>query len=538
MLPPIYYLKKLEPFSFLTEHELDEIVRGLESEIYEKGSIIFKKGGSPLRYLYLLKCGKVSLSDTHEETMGDGELFGVASVLSGNPPGFTAIAEEESVCYLIRRENFLNVFNSNPNFSDFFEKILSRRLTSLLRLSKISHGCEELYAASVIDLITKEPVVCSLKTKIRDAAIMMNEENVGSIIIVDEGKPLGIFTQKDLIRVIAEGISREEDIGKYMSSPVIEIDENGTVMEAYLLMVSRGINHLVVLSNGRIKGVISNRDILLRLESFSSLLSLSKKTITLKQKELKDVVSQILDFIEDMCVKINFSDISRIASGMYDLIIKKILMEKEEEFKISGGYCWIQTGGSGRMDTVLPEVMSVIILKKENKKIYEFIDEVSNTLREIGFEIEVKNCYTLEGFRKFRILGKRLELYDSRFLYGDKDLYLEFNKILKDKINRAIKFSAIRCLKESDEKSIVHGIRALSLEAGAFDIKNTEGRCRFIGKSTPTGREIIEAYNVIMDIDLRKKFAHKPKRIDEILLKESKKIVSEFKKFIKQRYAV
>lgn len=538
MLPPIDYLTKIEPFSVLTEDELDEIVRGLESEIYEKGSIIFKKGGSPLRYLYLLKCGKILLSNTHEEILSEGELFGVASIISRNPPRFTAIAEEESVCYLIKRENFLNVFNSNPDFSDFFEKILSRRLTSLLRLSKISHGCEELYAASVLDLITKEPVVCSLKTKIKDAAIMMNKENVGSIIIVDEGKPLGIFTQKDLTRVIAEGISQGEEIGRHMSSPLIEIDENSTVMEAYLLMVSNGINHLVVLSNGRIEGVISNRDILLRLESFSSLLSLSRKTISLKQKDLKDVVSQILDFIEDVCVKINFSDVSRIASGMYDLIIKKILMEKEEEFKISGGYSWIQIGESGRMEAILPEVMSIIILREENKKIYEFINSVSNTLKEIGFEIEVKNCYNIERFREFKILGKRLELYDSRFLYGDKELYQEFNKILKSKVNDVIKFSVIRCLKESGEKSIVHGIRALSLEAGAFDIKNTEGRCKLIEKSTPTGREIIEAYNVIMDIDLRKKFAYKTKRIDEILLKESKKIVSEFKKFIKQKYAV
>ncbi len=538
MLPPVYYLKKIEPFSFLTADELDEIVKGLESEIYEKNSIIFKKGGSPLKYLYLLKYGKISLSNTHEEILGEGELFGVASVISKNPPGFTARTDEESVCYLIKRENFLNVFNSNPDFSGFFEKILSRRLTSLLKLSKISHGCEELYAASVLDLIVKEPVVCSLKTKIRDAAIRMNEENVGSIVIVENDKPQGIFTRKDLTRVIAGGTSQEEETCKHMSSPVIEIDENSTVMEAYLLMVSNGINHLVVLSNGRIKGVISNRDILLRLESFSSLLSLSRKTVSLKQKDLKDVVSQILDFIEDMCVKINFSDISRIASGMYDLIIKKILTEKEEEFKISGGYCWIQTGESGRMEVVFPEVTSVIILEKENKKIYEFIDSVCNTLKEIGFEIECKNCYNIERLREFKILGKRLELYDSRFLYGGKELHQEFNEILKSKVNKAVKFSAIRCLNERAEKSIVHGVRALSLEYGAFDIKNTEGRCKLIEKSTPMGREIIEAYNVIMDIGIRKKFAYETKRIDEILLKESEKIVSEFKKFIKQKYAV
>ena len=538
MLPPIYYLKKIEPFSFLTNDELDEIIKGLESEIYGKNATIFKKGGSPLKYLYLLKCGKISLDNTHEEILGEGELFGVASVISGNSPGFTAVSNEDSVCYLINRENFLNVFNSNPMFSGFFEKILSRRLTSLLKLSKSSQGYDELYAISVFDLIARESVVCSPKTKIRDATIRMKEEDVGSIIIVKDDKPLGIFTENDLVRIVAEGISGEEIVQGYMSSPVIEIDENSTVMEAYLLMVSNGINHLVVMNNGVIKGVISNRDILLRLESFSALLSLSRRVISLEQKDLKDVVSQIMDFVENMCVKINFSDISRIASGMYDLIIKKILTEKEREFKVSGGYCWVQIEESGRMEIIFPRITSVIIIKEEDKEIYDFIDSVCDTLKEIGFEIGCRNCYNIEKFRKFKILGERLEFYDSRFLYGDKELYLEFNEILKGKIDKAIKFSAIRCVGEKDEKSVVQGIRALSLDYGAFDIKNTEGRCKLIEKSTPIGRDIIEAYDVIRDIEIRKNFAYKPKRIDDILLKESEKIVSEFREFIKQRYAI
>jgi len=538
MLPPIYYLKKLEPFSFLSNDELSEIVNGLESEIYGKDFEIFKKGKKPVRYLYLLKCGRVRLTDAHEELLDEGELFGVASVISGNPPGFTAIAKEESVCYLIKKESFLNVFNSNSRFSDFFEKILSRRLTSLLKLSKISHGYDRLYATSVFDLIAKEPVVCSPKMRIKDAAVRMNEENVGSIIIVKDDIPLGIFTQKDLIKIVAEGVSPEEEISGYMSSPVIELDENSTVMEAYLLMVSNGIDHIAVLSSGRVKGIVSNGDILLRLESFSSLLSLSRKTISLQQKELKDVVSQILDFVEDMCMKINFSDISRIASGMYDLIIKKILIEKEKEFNVSGGYCWIQTGKSGRMEMVLPEIKSVIILREEDKKIYEFIDSVCDVLKEIGFKSETRNCYNIKRFGKFRLLEEGLELFDGRFLHGDKELYREFNKIIRGKVDKAINFSANRCVTESDELSIVHGIRALSLESLAFDIKNTEERCKFVKESTPPGREIIEAYNVMTDIKLRKRFAPKTKRIDKILLKESRKIESEFKRFIKERYAI
>ncbi|WP_457549533.1 CBS domain-containing protein, partial [Archaeoglobus sp.] len=263
MLPPLEYLKGLKPFSFLSDSELKEIVDGLESEIFDKGKTIFKKGKKPVKYVYILKYGKVELNNgKNSEILTEGDMFGIASAITGNPPRFTAKALEKSVCFLIRRENFLRVFNSNQKFSEFFTKLLERRLVSLLKLSKkTSSELNMLYTAKVVDLISKKLVYCSPKTKIAEAAKIMHENRVGSIVIIENGKPVGIFTQKDLIRIVASNVPLDDEISKYMSSPVIEIDADATVMDAYLAMTSSGINHIVVVSNGDVKGVISTRDI-------------------------------------------------------------------------------------------------------------------------------------------------------------------------------------------------------------------------------------------------------------------------------------
>jgi len=549
MFPPAVYLKKLSPFSFLTKEELKEIINGLESEIFSRGEIIFEKGNSPLKYVYLLKCGRVLLIDEdndvrYKETLKEGEIFGVASVLSSNPPKLTAVADDECVCYLIKKENFLKVFNSNKEFSDFFVKLLTKRLSSLLKLSKVSKGYEHLYATPVIELVSKKPVTCFMETNIREASKLMTKENVGSVVIVDkEGKARGIFTQKDLSRVVASNISLDDEISKHMSSPVIEINEDATVMEAYLMMVSNGINHLVITADEKIKGVISSKDILLKLESFSSLLSLSRKIISLEEKELLGVMPKILECMEDMALKINFSEISRVASGIYDLIIEKIINSYQRD--LSKNIAWIKTDIAGRKEMVFPEIYSLIVYRDEKEEeIKKFINFVKGKLLNLGFDIKYLKLLPVSDIETYieNINDKELvEFYDNRLLYGDNKLYNAFLTILEKKIKDIEQISANFCISEKDDYlAIVHGLRALSIAFGIFDVKNTEERGKLLEDKIHNINisEVLESYRVVSDIKIRKKFYYKIERVDELLLKESKKILMNFKKFIGDKYAI
>ncbi|MEM2203154.1 MAG: CBS domain-containing protein [Sulfolobales archaeon] len=113
------------------------------------------------------------------------------------------------------------------------------------------------------ELIKREPVTVSPSTSIRNAVKLMNERNVGSVVITDpEGRVLGIFTERDLVKVVAGDISLDSDIGSVMTKNPVVVFEEDPVSKAVTIMAERRIRHLpVVTRRGTLRGVITARDI-------------------------------------------------------------------------------------------------------------------------------------------------------------------------------------------------------------------------------------------------------------------------------------
>lgn len=111
---------------------------------------------------------------------------------------------------------------------------------------------------------SRDLAILSPSSSVRDAVELMSKMNVGSILVVDEeGKPRGIFTERDLVHHLAKGGSLEAKLGDVMTRRVVTIKEDETVWKAITLMVEHGIRHLpVVDEEGKIRGVISARDAL------------------------------------------------------------------------------------------------------------------------------------------------------------------------------------------------------------------------------------------------------------------------------------
>lgn len=112
MIPPREFIRKIKPFSFLDEQELDIILSGLEVELYAKGKEIYRKG-EPHFHVYVVYSGLVGLMD--EETTVDclsrGEVFGVISLLD-YPYILTARALEDTVCYLIATDRLISFWTA------------------------------------------------------------------------------------------------------------------------------------------------------------------------------------------------------------------------------------------------------------------------------------------------------------------------------------------------------------------------------------------------------------------------------------------
>ncbi len=110
----------------------------------------------------------------------------------------------------------------------------------------------------------REVVVSTEKgSTIKEVAKIMTEKNVGSVIIVDgSGKPIGIATERDIVRSLGKGKSLDSPVESAMTTSLITVREDAPVTGALSLMRSYNIRHLpVVDQNGTLKGIISIRDI-------------------------------------------------------------------------------------------------------------------------------------------------------------------------------------------------------------------------------------------------------------------------------------
>ncbi len=130
----------------------------------------------------------------------------------------------------------------------------------------------------VKEVMTK--VVCTVKRKdsVHNLAKKMVEHGVGSAVVIENGTPVGIVTEKDLIsKVVARNkVPSKVLVEEVMSQPIITIKPETSLREAARIMTKRGIRRLpVVNSSGELVGIITDNDILgvsLDLGEFASLI--------------------------------------------------------------------------------------------------------------------------------------------------------------------------------------------------------------------------------------------------------------------------
>jgi CBS domain-containing protein len=106
-------------------------------------------------------------------------------------------------------------------------------------------------------------VTVNATDKVGMALRSMVKHKIGSIIVVEKGKPVGILTERDVSIRIAKGQNpREMALKKAMSKPLITVGPSTEVWEAVELMVRKDILRLPVIEGDRLVGMVTERDIL------------------------------------------------------------------------------------------------------------------------------------------------------------------------------------------------------------------------------------------------------------------------------------
>ncbi|HIJ08254.1 TPA: CBS domain-containing protein [Candidatus Bathyarchaeota archaeon] len=112
--------------------------------------------------------------------------------------------------------------------------------------------------------MTKKVVTAKQSVKVKDAIKTLFKRHVGSIVVLDNDKKcVGIFTERDAIRVVAQNGSLSIPLGDVMTKNVLVVQEDATFQEARKIVLEHDIRHLpVVNSDGRLVGLIAVRNIL------------------------------------------------------------------------------------------------------------------------------------------------------------------------------------------------------------------------------------------------------------------------------------
>jgi CBS domain-containing protein len=134
----------------------------------------------------------------------------------------------------------------------------------------------------------QEPLTAPAKMTVGEAARLMKQSKFGAVMVVENGKLVGIFTERDaLFRVVAEGHDPQIiQLANVMTRNPQTIDPDRPFVDALHLMHASGFRHVPVVEDGRPIGMVSARDALgPELEEFIYEL--------LRQKQLEDGVSLV-----------------------------------------------------------------------------------------------------------------------------------------------------------------------------------------------------------------------------------------------------
>ena len=114
---------------------------------------------------------------------------------------------------------------------------------------------------SVGDVMTRELLELAEETRLIEAAAAMTARRVGSALVVADGRLIGIVTERDVLRAVGSG-----DVGghvrDWMTRHPETVDADESAQQAAVVMIHGGFRHLPVLDGGKPCGIVSIRDLM------------------------------------------------------------------------------------------------------------------------------------------------------------------------------------------------------------------------------------------------------------------------------------
>jgi CBS domain-containing protein len=144
------------------------------------------------------------------------------------------------------------------------------------------------------DIMVEDVVSVSEKATVREAAELMSKHEIGCLVVVRKGRPVGIVTETDMVkRVILPPVNPIEiKVGEIMSSPLVVGNPQMDVDEASRIMRRRKIKKLPIIQNGLLVGLVTNTDIVRSPEVMKMMIKAIKRNL------IKEIIMSIQEKLE------------------------------------------------------------------------------------------------------------------------------------------------------------------------------------------------------------------------------------------------
>ena len=359
------FLRKVPPFQFLDEHLLRKVAGCLSLTVYPKDTVVLKQHGPPSDCVRIIRRGAVRVMmespESGEEVIldykGEGDNFGFLSLIGGDRQRTTCIADDDTTCYVLSKECVYDLLEASPAFSEYYMAYLSRyvdRTYQEMRQRSLSYagGDQHLFVTPIGDIAVK-PITIGEEATIQEAARIMAEHKISSVIVVDPGgAALGILTDRDFReKVVAQGRPVTDPVRHIAQRSLIQVDAGESCFETLIKMVQHNIHHMPVVKDGTLCGIVTNHDLLL-LQGTSPLSlvhDILNQTTVAGLAPLAQKTNNVVGLLIKADAKAG--QITRVITEINDRMIARVLEIAEERFGPPPlPYCWVLFGSEGRKE--------------------------------------------------------------------------------------------------------------------------------------------------------------------------------------------
>jgi CBS domain-containing protein len=361
------FLQATEPFSDLPPDSQGRVADQVACETYAMGQTLLERGKSQVNSLQLIVSGKVRVfyrdeegQETLLEPRGPGQAVGALGILRGSLSNLDVVAEEETTCLALSREDFLGLIAGEPGFAQHYLKLLSEnyvgKVLSELARPRPRGGTNEgslyLFSAQVGDIVRRRPEMIEGRSTIQTAAARMSERRVGCLLVTDDqGQVAGIITDRDLRKVVAAGLDHQAPVSRIMSGPVVRVPAHTVAFDAMLEMMKRRVHHLALERRGKLTGVLSAHDLMV-VQGTSPLYLVREIASQRKIEGLYDISlksSRVARSLIYEGAKPGY--ITRMITLINDYILDRLLtLMLEEAGPPPVPFCWLLMGSEGRKE--------------------------------------------------------------------------------------------------------------------------------------------------------------------------------------------